>query len=91
MVAKALLTIATLTAIFEIVVTVLGHAGLLGHGDTGFIRFVWSGGVAALLATLTGIIAIALGLTHRLNTFGVVSTTVLAVSSVGLFLVVLLK
>jgi len=91
MVAKVLLTIAVLTATFEIAVAVFGRTGLLGHGDTGFIRFIWSGGAGALLAAVTGLVAVTFGLTHRLNALGAAFTTVIAALSIGIFLVALLK
>ena len=84
-----LLATTALMAILEIVVTILADRGVLGEGENEFIRFGQIGAACALLAVVTGLVAVALGVVRRLNVYYAITTLVLAVVSVALFWAVL--
>ena len=71
-VAKALPAVAGSTVMFDVVLFVLCERRMLGHGDLGLARFFWGAGAAAVVAAVTGLVAIAFGFTRHLDAFGVV-------------------
>ncbi len=86
MAGKTLLAIAALTVFLEITLDVLARRGVLGYGDTRFLRHFWSSCVIAMLATLTGLIAAALGIKGSVDAWIAVATAMLSLFALGMFL-----
>ncbi|MEN6450533.1 MAG: hypothetical protein ABFC96_08590 [Thermoguttaceae bacterium] len=86
MFARVLVMVSGSLLALEIVVVLLGHYRMLGQGETAFIRFVQTGGGAALLAAVTAVVAVTACLCHRMSLIGVIGTVVFAALCVALFL-----
>jgi hypothetical protein len=88
MAGKTLLVLSITTLILQIFVLNLGYSGMLGSGDTCFIRFVQSGITISIVAI--AIIAVILGFMRRIKYNRVIAIILPALLSVGIFLAKLL-
>jgi hypothetical protein len=77
---------AVLAVAFQFLLACLSRAGLLGHGDTEFLRYAHGTAIAAVIATTAGAVALGLGYARCMSAWAVAAAIILAILSVVMFL-----
>ena len=82
MVGKITLGITVLAVAFQVLLAPLSRFGLLGGGDTEFLRYGCGTAIAALIATVAAIGAVVLASSRQMNAWMAIGTVILALFSI---------
>lgn len=86
MAGKVVVGAAVLAVAFQVLLACVARAGLLGHGDTQFLRYAYGTAMTVMITTIAAVAAVGLGYARYINAWAVASTVVLAILSVVMFL-----